>query len=562
MAGQGIKSAGLTFARVATRSGFHIYTHTEYPSLIRGGHNMMQIQVASRPVTAAIRATHFLVALNQEAIDFHHDTLVSGASLLFDPNAGLKLDSVADSVERYPVPLLSLTKEVGGSEIMRNTVALGASLGILGGSLDHLKDLIAEEFADKKTEIVEINHKAATLGFDYVQSNLKEHIRTTLSPKAEAQPTMVINGNQGCAYGALAAGLQFAAIYPMTPTSNILHILAPLQEKYQFLYKQPEDEIAAINMALGAAHAGARAMVATSGGGFCLMTESYGLGALTETPVVIIEGMRGAPATGIPTWTEQGDLQFVLHSHQGDIPRIVLAAGDAQEAFHLTMQAFNLADKFQTPIILLVDKHICENDQNFVPFDYTGFEINRGKFTRDQVEGFERYALSKDGISLRSTAGSGNHFIANSDEHDEHGYSSEEIAVRNRQMTKRMTKFQTCTTEDMTAPKLYGPGEAKITLVSWGSNKGAILEALQELPEVNFLHITWMNPFPVQAVKAQLDKAHYLINIECNYSAQMGQWIRQQTGVEILDNLLKFDGRPIYPEEIIEKVSQVLLSQT
>lgn len=557
-AGQGVKSAGLMFSKVATRSGYYIYTHTEYPSLVRGGHNVMQVSVSDKEVFAPTQHTNLLVALNQETIDLHYHELVEGGFLLFDEASNLNTSKVSNNVHICPIPLAKLAENSDGSPLMSNTVALGATIGILGGDIKYLKNLLSEEFAKKGEEVIKQNHAAALTGYDYTRNHFAQLITSTLKPKEEHRSLMVVNGNQAAALGAVAAGLQFAAIYPMTPTSNILHTLAPLQKECGFIYKQPEDELAAINMALGASFAGARSLVATSGGGFCLMSEGYGLAGLAELPVVIIEGMRGAPATGIPTWTEQGDLRFVLHAHQGDFPRIVLAAGDAKETFDLTMQAFNLADIYQTPVLILIDKHICENDQSYEPFDYSGYEVDRGRFTTEKVENYQRFALSSDGISLRSTPGTGNHLLANSDEHDQYGYSNEEIENRNQQMQKRMKKLETCAQTHMPAPQLFGPDKADVTIVSWGSNKGSILQAIEQFNNVNYLHLTWINPFPTQAVRERLQKAKYLINIECNYTAQMGGLIKERTGIEILDNYLKYDGRPIYPEEIIEKVNKVL----
>ena len=388
--------------------------------------------------------------------------------------------------------------------------------------------------------------------------NYLEKVQDILPVKNKVNKQIVISGNEAIALGAISAGLQFASIYPMTPISNILHVLAPLQEKYNFIYKQPEDEISAITMAIGASFAGARAMTASAGGGFCLMTEGYGLAAITETPLVIIEGMRGGPATGLPTWTEQGDLRFVLHAHQGEFPRIVLAAGDAEEAYHLTMQAFNLADKYQTPIIIVVDKQICESGFSNAPFNIENYKLSRGKFTTKKQSNYKRYELSKDGISLRSVPGSGNQIVANSDEHNELGYSNDEAKNRIDQMNKRMQKLATCAKEDMPAPKLFGPKNADLTIVSWGSNKGAILEALNNFNNVNFLHLAWISPFPTEAVKKVLSKAKRVLNIECNSTAQMAGLIKEKTGIEIKNNLLKYNGRPFFPEEIIAKIKKIL----
>ena len=557
-AGFGIKSVGLAFSKVATRSGYWTYDYSEYPSLIRGGHNMVQVTIGTEPVHFTTRHTNFLMALNQETVEFYKSELAPGSGILFDGMSGIKPESL-EGVDAFDVPLVQIARDAGGEDVMRNTVAMGAALALLGGDLEIFKVLISEEFGDKKKDVIEGNHKAAQAGYDYAKEHYKDKIKEVLKKQAKVEEKIVLTANEAAAFGAVAAGLGLVAIYPMTPTSNILHILAPLQEKYGFVYKQPEDEIAAILMAIGAANTGLRTMVATSGGGFALMSEAYGLAGLTETPVVIIEGMRGGPATGLPTWTEQGDLRFVLHAHQSDFPRIVLAAGDGEEMFHLTMRAFNLAEKYQTPVVILMDKIICEDNQSYKPFEYGEYSVNRGKFVPGKQEDFKRYQLSDDGVSPRSRFGSGNFFIANADEHDEYGFASEEGENRNKQMNKRMKKLATCRAEDMQAPVLYGPEEAEVTLVSWGSNKGAILEAMKDLPNVNYLHITWMNPFPAEAVAERLNKANYLINIEQNYTAQMGGLIRERTGVAILDNLLKYDGRPIYPEEIIEKVREVTL---
>lgn len=557
-AGQGIKSIGLTFSRICTRSGYHVYNYTEYPSLIRGGHNMMQTTVSSEPVNSPTLHTSLLIALNQDTVNLHHQEMIDGGIILFDKDAGITTDQVSSKVNIVAIPLAKLAQEVGGKAIMANTVAMGATIALLSGELQHFKDLLTHEFADKPKEVAEINHKAAQAGYDFALKNFGNLVKSIIPQRENQEKQMVINGNEACAFGAIAAGVQFAAMYPMTPATNILHNMAPHQEKFGFIYKQPEDEIAALQMAIGAANAGARSMTATSGGGFCLMTEGVSLAGMTETPVVIFNVMRNAPATAMPTWSEQGDLRLVLHSGHGDFPRIVLAAGDAKETFELTMQAFNLAEKYQTPVIVLTDKISAENDQSFEPFDTTQYQVERGKYSNKKIPDYKRYELIDEGISLRVPVGSGNFFIANSDEHDELGFSMEDIAMRNSQMKKRNRKLEVCSYQDMPKPQLFGPETADLTIVSWGSNKGAIIDALNYYPNVNYLHLTWINPFPIEAVKEVLNRAKYVLNIEQNYSAQMNGWIAQQTGIRILDNLLKYDGRPIYPEEIMTKLDSVL----
>jgi len=554
-AGFGIMSSGLNVSKLAARSGYFTFDYSEYPSIIRGGHNVMQIAISDEPVRAQHKTTDFLVALNKETIDLHIDELGEGASLLCDEEN--KLSKSNKKIKVFLIPINKIAKEIGGSLLLRNTAALGASIALLGGDLKIFKDLIAQDFSGKDPKITASNFAVCQAGYDYAKENYGGKIKNILKPR-KTELKIVVNGNETISLGSVAAGMKFSAIYPMTPTSGILHALAVLQQKYDFICKQPEDEIAAINMAIGASFAGARAMVATSGGGFCLMAEAYGLAGMTETPLVIVEGMRGAPATGLPTWTEQGDLRMVLHSHQGDFPRLVLAAGDIEEAFHLIMQSFNLADKYQTPVVLIVDKQICESHMSLAPFDYKDYKIETGKLLLKKQENYKRFALSADGISARSPAGSGNYVMANSDEHDEIGYSNEGAQNRVEQMNKRMQKLQTCAKTDMAVPQLFGPKNADLTIVSWGSNKGAILEAIKHFKNVNFLHLTWVSPFPALAVKKVLEKAKKVLNVECNYSAQMAGLIREKTGFTIKNSLLKYDGRPFYPEEIAAQIKKIL----
>lgn len=549
-AGFGITSAGLTFSKIVARSGYYSFDYMEYPSIVRGGHNVVKIMISPEPVRSQYQPTDFLVALNQDTITFHRESLTPASAILYDSDAKLSFAGVPKGVQLFGVPLFRLARDIGGIILTRQTVALAAALALLGGKLRFLSDLIDEEFAGKSEKIIENNQAVARAAFDYARKYFPKGYRSILSPR-RASRQLVVNGNEAVALGAIAAGMQFAAIYPMTPISNILHILAPLQKEYGFIYKQPEDEISAINMAIGAAFAGARSMVATAGGGFCLMTEAYGLAGMTETPVVIIEGMRGGPSTGLPTWTEQGDARFVLHAHQGDFPRIVLAAGDPEEAFHLTMQAFNLAERYQTPVVVIVDKQLCESHQSIKPFNYGKYKVERGKFTVKKVKNYKRYSLSADGISLRAPAGSGNHVVANSDEHNPEGYSNEEAANRDQQMQKRMQKLITCEKEAMPVPELFGPAKARTTILSWGTNKGPILEALRELPDVNFLHLTWLNPFPTKAIKKILGAAKQIVALEGNYTAQVAGLVAEKTGIRPTHYLLKYDGRPFYPEEII-----------
>lgn len=561
-AGNGVMSAGETLAKLATRSGYRFFAYSEYPSLIRGGHNSVAITIDTEPVHAQHTTINLLIALNQETIHKHRYNLAPRGIIILDRESGMHVPGQSESIHICDVPINRLARDAGGSYLMRNTVAIGAAAAIIGADLDLLHALIEESFAGKAADIIARNINALDAGYTHVKEHCTELMTTTLAKQPDAERPMVVTGNEAIALGAIAGGMQFASIYPMTPTSSILHTLAPLQETHKFIYEQPEDEIAAINMAIGASFAGARSMVATAGGGFCLMAEGYGLAGMTETPVVAIVGMRGGPATGLPTWTEQGDLRFILHAHQGDFPRIVLAASDVSDAFALTAQAFALADKYQTPVAILVDKYLCESTMCMDKPAVDPRLLDRGNLVTKPLKKFARYTPTPNGISPRAIPGSGNFFIANSDEHDAAGYSDESAKNRVEQMEKRMKKLATCHDEDMAPPTLYGPKRADITIVSWGSTKGPILEALKHTTRVNYLHVTWMNPFPSDAVRAILSRARHIIDIECNYSAPLAGLIREKTGIEIIDTLLKYDGRPFYPEEIREKIDAVKQSRS
>ena len=558
-AGTGVKSVGLMLDKIAARSGYQVCDNVEFPSLIRGGHNVVQVNFSLDEVTSPRLNSDLLIAFDQMTIDLHHNELKKGGGIIFDSDFA-DVSKVRKDISLYGIPLRKIADKAGEKEIFVNIVALSAALQILGGNLETFKKLIEEEYSDKGEKIVEADKKAADLGFEYAVGNYKNNLHKYMeSVSSFSSPVsyMVLNGNEAAALGAISAGMQFAAIYPMSPINNILHVLAANQGKFGYILKQPEDEISAINMAIGASYAGVRSMTATSGGGFSLMTEAYGLAGITETPIVIFDGMRGGPATGLPTWSGQGDLQMVLHSHQDEFPRIVLAPGDVAETYELTIKAFNLADKYQTPVVVLLDKNICENDKTLLFPDITKVKIDRGKFVKKKIDDYLRYKYEDDGVSVRSIPGVGNFFIANSDEHNEEGYSTEEVEDRNKMMEKRMKKLLTCAENDMPNPEVFGPPDADITIVSWSSNKGSILEALKNFSNVNYVHVTWMNPFPVKFLTDVLSKAKHIVDIECNYTGQLANLIREKTGIGIEDRYLKFDGRIIYPEEIIEKLDSI-----
>lgn len=564
-AGFGIMVAGLTFSKALSRAGYHTVEINEYPSLIRGGHNTIAVTFSDEPVEAPYRPVHVLIALNKQTVDYHVSELADGASIVIDAKDYSLASSLTDrGIHVCHVPLLELSQKVGGNMLIRNTVALGASMALLDIPLEQLTSVITGQFIKKGDKVVALNVGAAKEGYDYVKSQYPGVHTEGFSPKPEKKQ-MVVTGAEAAGLGALAGGMKFFAAYPMTPINALLAYMAGVQKKAGVVYKQPEDEIAAINMAIGASFAGVRSMVATSGGGFCLMVEGVSFAGMIERPVVIIMGMRPGPSTGLPTWTGQGDLHFILHAGHGEFPRIVLAPGDAQETFELTAQAFNLADICQTPVILLVDKYLFETRWTTALFDPGSVRINRGKLLTEEEQNaivdLPRYQHTDDGISARGIPGRpGGIFRENSDEHNEHGYSDEEADNTRYMIEKRLRKLQEAQ-KLVPDPVVYGDPDADVTFVGWGSTKGAVLEAMKELRSQsvtsNYLHITHINPFPSDAVKNILSKAKHIVDVEGNHDAQMAEYICMRTGITIKDKILKYDGRPFYPEDIIEGLKKL-----
>lgn len=565
-AGYGILSAGEIFAYACARGGLETFAYLEYPSLIRGGHNTYQVWVREDDVQSHSAQLDLLVALNKETIERHASELVTDGGLIYDANDKTLRDYACAARKNncFAVPMEELAKIAGGEKVMRNMVAVGASFGLVAYPYDYLESLIGRLFSKKGQKLVELNQAAARAGYDYTHQKYAGQFSYKLEVRPSSDKKMLINGNEAIAIGAIAAGLKFYAAYPMTPATSILHYLAAQERDYKLVVKQTEDEIAALNMAIGASFAGVRSMVATSGGGFSLMVEALGLAGMTECGVVVVVAQRPGPATGLPTWTEQGDLRFVLHASQGDFPRVVLAPGDPQECFAMTFLAHNLADKYQLPVIILTDKYLSEARQTTTFFKTDNLQIDRGLWADTSQYPAEkrwaRYAVTPTGVSPRSLPGQvGGIFTANSDEHDETGMANEEANVRRAQMAKRMKKLLSLRAEINEPIMLHGDKEAGITLVGWGSTKGPILEAMKLLNRkdkmVNFLQIRCLEPFPVKEVDAVLRQAKRRVLIENNFSGQLGGLIREKTGIDITERFLKYDGRPIHPEEIVAYVS-------
>jgi 2-oxoglutarate ferredoxin oxidoreductase subunit alpha len=565
-AGFGIMTTGLLFSKIASRLGYYILDYVEYPSLIRGGHNAYEVCVSDREVTALKKEIDVLVCLNEETFHKHKNRLNSQSLVLYDKE---EFDFI-DNFNKVNVPLKKILTDLKGQAVMKNTIALGASLSILGGKIEVLLDLIAEQFKKKGDEIVRFNQQFAIAGYEEVKENYSFLIKNFLIEKEEEKEKLVVSGNEAFSLGVVFADCRLYAAYPMTPSSSVLHTLASWQEKTGMIVRHSEDEIAVINTALGASFAGVRAAVGTSGGGFSLMVESLSFAGVAEIPVVVFLAQRPGPATGMPTWTEQGDLLFAIFSGHGEFPKIVLAPGDQKEMIELTIKAFNLADIYQTPVIVVSDMYLSEGhksvERDWVDKIVREYQIRRGKINLSQKENpqkleiFLRYKITEDGISEKILPGTAGYFYQeNSYEHLEDGHTTEEVKPRKDQVEKRLRKWQTYLKNDFQLPKFYGNEKAEIVFISWGSTKGIVLEAQKRLKEkgieTGFYHFNHIYPLDKEKFSQLLkkDNKRYLL-VENNALGQFGKILAMEAGLDFKEKILRYDGRPITVEEIIEKI--------
>ncbi|MBI5955488.1 MAG: 2-oxoacid:acceptor oxidoreductase subunit alpha, partial [Chloroflexi bacterium] len=461
----------------------------------------------------------------------------------------------------FPVPLGKIVKDAGGTRAMVNTAALGAATGLTGYDFSKVASVIEDNFRRKGQDVVDLNLKIAQAALDYVRTTFASSFDYRLEP-VSGPPRMVINGNQAFCLGALAAGCKFVAAYPMTPSTTIIEFMSVRAARYGIVTKHTEDEIAAVCMAIGAGHAGVRAMASTSGGGFSLMVEALGLAGMTETPVVIVEAQRPGPSTGLATRTEQGDLLFLLHASQGEFPRIVLAPGTVEQCYEAGIRAFNLAERYQTPAIVISDEFLAGAIRSVEreAFDLSEATIDRGQILSDAeldtLDGpYRRYQFTGSGISPRAIPGHPKAvYPATSDEHDEEGHITEEADIRTRMVEKRMRKLEAAR-QEMRAPETYGSPEADITFLAWGSTYGPLREAVDVLNrsgrKANLVHLVDIWPFPGEKVVASLSRAKYIVDVESNYSGQMASLLRMHTGIVVNARILKYDGRALSPDYIL-----------
>src|SRR3989339_1405503 len=568
-AGFGIATTGLIFSRICARGGLKTFAYPEYPSLIRGGHNTYQVVINEKQATSQLHDVHVLVALNKETVELHADELISGSAVIFDPHDFKEQAPTAADKEIVwvPVEMSRMVKEHQSGTVGRNIVGVGASFALLRYPWEIVEEVIRDWFGTKKPKVTELNIALTKAGYDAVKGKYEQFAHRLQSQK-QPKKQLIVSGNTAIALGALKAGMKLYAAYPMTPSSDILGYLSKQERVMNIVVKHTEDEIAAINMAIGAGAAGVRASTATSGGGFALMVEALGMAGIAEVPVVVVLGQRPGPSTGLPTWTSQGDLRFALHASQGEFPRIVLAPGDVEECFYMTFEAFNLAEKYQTPVIIIVDKYVQESWQSIPLFDEKQLKIHRGKIIPQKEivrenGSFKRHAYTEDGISPRTLPGMQNGaYLSSSYEHDEYGHTTEDEQETIKQNDKRFQKMQTCIEQDAKAPVLYGPKNADVTIVGFGSTKLPALEtvrlAQQQNFSVNYLHFVYIDPLPITAVIDAFKQTKKTLCVEGNKLGQFEGWLKEQAGIHMDAHVRSYGGRPFYPEALLAKAKKLL----
>ena len=535
-AGEGTRLSGQLIGKLLNQYGWRIFIYEDYQSLITGGHNFSIIRASHKRISAPTQKINYLIALNQYTLDKHKADLKEEGLIIFNSDQIKNEKGIAITAN-------TITSQVGGKPIMKNSSLFGALVKVLGIDWRLLEDLLKKEFGEK----AELNLKIARAGYEQAKTH------QTIE-KLNQKPLPLITGNETVALGALKAGLETYVAYPMTPASSILHYLASLRMGFKnIVIFQPENEIEVINAALGAAYAGKRAMVGSSGGGFALMVEALSLAGQSETPIVIVESQRPGPATGIPTYTAQGDLLFVLSAGHGDFKRFVVAPGDAEEAFYLTGLAMNMAWKYQMPAIVLIDKEISEDTFNLDEAVLDKVKIEKAKLWDKKGE-YKRYLNAEDGISPLAFPGEkGITVKATSYEHDESGITIEENESDIKKMQeKRLRKYESLEKEikKLVAVKVFGNKNSDKAIVVFGSTKGVAIELGEELG-IKVIQVLFFQPFPEEEMKEATKGVKKLISIETNATSQLAQVLRCH-GVKVDDSVLKYTGRPFFVEELRE----------
>lgn len=554
-AGQGIQTIGAAMCKIFAESGLNIFAYQDYMSRIRGGNNFFQARVSEKPVYAPRRLADIIIALDKASVELHKQALAGGGILLADGGAA---ESAMRADGSLAVPFSGLAKEAGGTDVLINAVACGVMSEMAGIDLPHVESSLEYIFRDKNREIISKNLFAAKLGYDYAKNNaaLGGFVLVPVKPET----AIVWDGNSAVALGALRAGCKFYSAYPMSPSTGIMEYMARYGKAFSVIVEQAEDEIAAVNMAIGASFAGARAMTATSGGGFALMTEGLSLAAMTETPLVIVDAQRPGPATGFPTRTEQADIEFIIHAGHGEFARAVFTPGTPEEAFLSTVRAFNLAERYRLPVLILSDQYLAESSYSAALPDFDKAVVARHRISKTAgaaIKGYKHYDLGGPEIAPFAAPSFVEDVIyADSDEHSQEGHITESAAVRERMVKRRFHDKMAALRREITSPVFFNTEDADIVLVGCGSVYGAIKEAaqIQGTAKVGFVHLPQIWPFPSEAVIPLLKTAKKTLTVENNASAQLARLLFRETGIKVSGSILKFDGRPFDIENVFENL--------
>lgn len=541
-AGQGMDTFANLLGKILKRAGFHVFSKSDYMSRVRGGHNFIQIRFSNKPIYAHTEKVDIVFALNEETVEQHLTRLKENGIVITDEGIGKDKDL-------FHLPLLETAKALRNSRVY-TTIGLGAILKYYGLPLEIGEEVIREGFNEK---LYKVNINALRAGYGMVDS---EYSLPTLEDKH-----ILINGNQAVGLGAIAAGCKFYCGYPMTPSTGVLNYIAAHANEMGIAVDQVEDEVAALNMALGASYAGVRAMTGSSGGGFALMVEALSLAGIIEVPVVVINVQRPGPATGFPTRTEQADLRFIIHAGHGEFPRMVIALRDQEDAFYQTARAFNIAEKYQIPVLLMSDQYLADSTTTREPFDFSKIKIERRISGEEGVldQEYKRYKFTEDGISPRILPGKipGQVVLVDSDEHDEWGNITESDEIRIKMVNKRMKKFEGLK-EEVEEPWLLGDEKPENLIVSWGSTYGPVREAVEKLIEegisIGALVFGDIWPLPTKKLMEISKFAKRIIDVEQNATAQLDSLIREELLIKSTDKILKYDGRPFSGDELYTRL--------
>ncbi len=540
-AGQGVQTIGEILCRVFKKAGYRIFANQDYMSRIRGGNNFFQIRISDKPIHTLRQKADIVVALDKKKF------YISGK------------DGASSEIP-LNVPFNGLADAIGGAGIFINTACCGAIVMLTSVDFGLLEAVIRDTFADKGAEVIDKNIKAAKAGYDFAENNFKQggfKINT-----AAAKETMLMNGNDAIALGAIRAGCKFYSAYPMSPSTGIMNVVAHFSGKYNIIVEQAEDEIAAVNMVIGASFAGVRSMTATSGGGFALMVEGLSLAGMTETPVVIVDAQRPAPATGFPTRTEQADLNFLIHAGHGEFARVVYAPGTIEEAFYLTIKAFNAAEKYQIPVLIMTDQHLADSARDIEPFDLNKAKVERSIISKEDskgVAGYKRYQFTGSGISPRAIPSwIADVIYADSDEHTEEGHITEDSDIRIKMVEKRFYKKLAGLSKEIESPTAYNIEKADIILVGFGSTYGVMKEVSEAVTgkKIGFIHISQVWPFPVSDMAELLKGAKKVLTVENNAGAQLAGLLKREAGINAAGSILRFDGRPFDLDYLIKRLNE------